>query len=105
MYAELAKAGNEGVALERGEEKQQSDYTGVKDELRFTDRFEMTQKLSHETITSRNTMDEKALPVRTRDEMMDGTDLGGGSVHRAGATYRWTRSDFVRSSKTMDRYV
>src|SRR5690625_7075809 len=88
ISAELAKAGKKVVALERGEEEQQSDYTGVKDELRFTDRFEMMQNLSHETITSRNTMDEKALPVRTRDEMMAGTDLGGGSVHWAGATYR-----------------
>src|SRR5690625_7691634 len=102
MYAELAKAGNEGVALERGEEKQESDYTGVKDELRFTDRFEMMQNLSHETITSRNTMDEKALPVRTRDEMMAGTDLGGGSVHW-GATYRWTPYDFAIRSQTIDR--
>jgi len=104
ISAELAKAGKKVVALERGEEKQQSDYTGVKDELRFTDRFEMMQNLSHETITSRNTMDEKALPVRTRDEMMAGTDLGGGSVHWAGATYRWTPYDFEIRSQTIDRY-
>src|SRR5690625_5886038 len=104
ISAELAKAGKKVVALERGEEKQQSDYTGVKDELRFTDRFEMMQNLSHETITSRNTMDDIALPVRTRDEMMAGTDLGGGSVHWAGATYRWLPYDFEIYSQTVERY-
>src|SRR5690625_4205764 len=104
ISGERGKAGKKGVAVERGEEKQQSDYTGVKDALRFRDRFEMMQNLSHETITSRNTMDEKALPVRTRDEMMAGTDLGGGSVHWAGATYRWTRYDFEIRSQTIDRY-
>src|SRR5690625_3858218 len=104
ISAELAKAGKKVVALERGEEKQESDYTGVKDELRFTDRFEMMQNLSHETITSRNTMDEKALPVRTRDEMMAGNDLGGGSVHWEGATYSWTPYDFEIRSETIDSY-
>src|SRR5699024_1231594 len=60
--------------------------------------------LSHETITSRNTTDETALPVRTRDEMMVGTDAGGGSVHWAGATYRWLPYDFEIRSKTIERY-
>lgn len=41
----------------------------------------MMQNLSHETITSGNTLDEAALPVRTRDEFMAGTDLGGGGMH------------------------
>ncbi|MGM8211222.1 GMC family oxidoreductase [Virgibacillus sp. W0430] len=104
MAAELAKAGKKVVALERGERRETADYTGVKDELRFTNRFDMMQDLSHETITSRNTLDEVALPVRTRDEMMAGTDLGGGSVHWAGATYRWLPYDFEIYSKTIERY-
>src|SRR5690625_233818 len=86
ISAELAKTGKKVVALERGEQRDTADYTGVKDELRYTNRFEMMQDLSHETMTSRRTMDETALPVRTRDEMMAGTDMGGGSVHWAGAT-------------------
>src|SRR5699024_5523120 len=60
--------------------------------------------LSHETITSRNTLDEEALPVRTRDEMMAGTDLGGGSVHWAGSTYRYWPYDFEIYSKTVEKY-
>jgi len=104
IAAELGKAGKKVVALERGEYREIQDYVGVKDELRFTNRFDMMQDLSHETITSRNTLDEDALPVRTRDEMMVGTDLGGGSVHWAGATYRWLPYDFEIYSKTVERY-
>lgn len=104
IAAEVAKAGRKVVALERGEQRNLSDYTGVKDELRFTNRFEMMQNLSHETITSRNKIDEMALPVRTRDEMMTGTDLGGGSVHWAGSSYRYWPYDFEIRSKTIDKY-
>lgn len=104
MAAELGKTGKKVVVLERGEERETQDYVGVKDELRYTNRFEMMQNLSHETITSRNTLDETALPVRTRDEMMVGTDSGGGSVHWAGATYRWLPYDFEIRSKTIERY-
>lgn len=104
ISAEMAKAGKKVVALERGQHAKLEDYTGVKDELRFTNRFEMMQNLSHETITSRNNPDEEALPVRTRDEMMVGTDLGGGSVHWAGSTYRYWPYDFEMYSKTVEKY-
>ena len=76
----------------------------MKDELRYTNRYEMMQNLAPETITSRNYIDETALPVRTRKEVMVGTDLGGGSVHWAGATYRWKPYDFEIRSKTIERY-
>lgn len=104
VAAELSKAGYKVVGLERGEEKSSSDYVGSKDELRYTQRYEMMQDLSKETITSRNTLDEVALPVRTQSEMMAGTDLGGGSVHWAGCTYRNNPYDFEIYSKTVEKY-
>jgi len=104
VSAELSKAGYKVVALERGKNVTRDDYIGVKDELRYTNRYEMMQNLAPETITSRNYIDENALPVRTRKEMMAGTDLGGGSVHWAGATYRWKPYDFEIKSKTIERY-
>src|SRR5690625_7221921 len=64
----------------------------------------MMQNLSHETVTSRNEIDETALPIRTKEEMMAGTDLGGGGVHWAGASYRWDPYDFEIYSKTDDKY-
>ena len=104
VSAELSKAGYKVVALERGKNVTREDYIGVKDELRYTNRYEMMQNLASETITSRNNIDEIALPVRTRKEMMAGTDLGGGSVHWAGATYRWKPYDFEIKSETIKRY-
>lgn len=104
ISAELSKAGYKVLALERGKNVVREDYIGVKDELRYTNRYEMMQNLAPETITSRNYMNENALPVRTRQEMMAGTDLGGGSVHWAGATYRWKAYDFELKSKTIERY-
>ncbi|PID24776.1 GMC family oxidoreductase [Sporosarcina sp. P7] len=104
VSAELAKAGYQVVTLERGKKQDRRDYIGVKDELRYTNRYEMMQNLSPETITSRVNIEDTALPVRTRAEMMAGTDLGGGSVHWAGATYRWRPIDFELRSKTIERY-
>ncbi|BAQ09577.1 gluconate 2-dehydrogenase flavoprotein [Bacillus sp. OxB-1] len=104
VAAELSKAGYKVVGLERGKNQVRADYIGVKDELRYTNRYEMMQNLAPETITSRNYLDETALPVRTRQEMMAGTDLGGGSVHWAGSTYRWRPYDFKIRSMTIERY-
>ncbi|HLR53064.1 MAG TPA: GMC family oxidoreductase [Candidatus Avamphibacillus sp.] len=105
VSAELAKAGYKVVGFERGEEKSTQDYIGAKDELRYMSRKHMMQDLNkQETITSRNEIDEKALPVRTQDEMMVGNDLGGSSVHWAGATYRYSPIDFEIRSKITEKY-
>ncbi|HLR02582.1 MAG TPA: GMC family oxidoreductase [Virgibacillus sp.] len=104
MSAEMAKAGKKVVALERGGYRERDDYVGVKDELKFSIRDKMMQNLSPETITSRTKMDETALPARTRDFLETGTDLGGGGVHWAGATYRYWPYDFEIYSKTVEKY-
>src|SRR5699024_7449509 len=88
VSAEMAKAGKKVVALERGGDRKREDYIGVKDELRFSTRNQLMQNLSKETVTSRTDSDKTALPVRTRHDLEAGTDLGGGGVHWAGATYR-----------------
>lgn len=62
VSAELAKAGYKVVTLERGKKVDRADYIGVKDELRYTNRYEMMQNLAPETITSRVTMEDTALP-------------------------------------------
>lgn len=104
ISAELAKAGYKVAMLERGKDQKRSDFIGVKDELRYTNRHEMMEKLTGDTITSRVSMNDVALPVRLRSEMNTGTDLGGGSVHWAGSVYRWRPYDFEIRSKTIERY-
>ena len=61
VSAELSKAGYKVVALERGKNVTRDDYIGVKDELRYTNRYEMMQNLAPETITSRNYVDENSI--------------------------------------------
>lgn len=104
IAAELTKSGHNVVGLERGAEKSMVDYIGAKDELRYFSRKEMMLNLNLETITSRKNSNEDALPVRTQDEMMLGTNLGGASVHWAGATYRYMPYDFEIYTKTVEKY-
>ncbi|MFB9860467.1 GMC family oxidoreductase [Salinicoccus siamensis] len=104
VSAEMAKAGKKVVALEKGADKTREDYIGVKDELRFDNRYQIMQELSGDTITSRNEIDETALPVRTMEDMQLGTGVGGASVHWAGASYRYWPYEFEIRSQTIDRY-
>ncbi len=104
VSAEMAKAGKKVVALEKGVDKTREDYVGVKDELRFDNRYQIMQELSGDTITSRNEIDETALPVRTMEDMQLGTGVGGASVHWAGASYRYWPYEFEIRSQTIDRY-
>lgn len=104
VSAELAKAGKNVVALEKGDEKVRSDYIGVKDELRFDNRYDIMQNLRGDTVTSRNETDETALPIRSPQTMQIGIDTGGASVHWAGATYRYWPYEFEMRSQTIERY-
>src|SRR5699024_4628919 len=104
VSAEMAKAGKKVVTLERGENANREDYIGVKDELRFDNRFEIMQNLKGDTVTSRNELDETALPVRTMKDFQLGVDVGGASVHWAGSTYRYWPYDFEIRSMTEERY-
>lgn len=104
VSAELAKAGKSVVGLEKGHNAKRSDYIGVKDELRFDNRFEIMQSLKGDTITSRNEIDETALPIRTMKDMQLGADVGGASVHWAGASYRYWPYEFEIRSQTIERY-
>lgn len=102
--AELAKEGYQVVSLERGNNQTTEDFIGAKDELRYSRRFDMMQDLTIETITSRDGMDQTALPVRTNENALFGTGTGGKSVHWNGATFRWWPYDFEIRSQTIEKY-
>ncbi|MEN1966573.1 GMC family oxidoreductase [Lentibacillus sp. N15] len=104
IAAELTKKGYNVVGLERGVDKKHDDYIGSKDELRYSRRYEMMQDLTKETITSRNGAEQKALPVRTNENALFGTDTGGGGVHWNGVNFRFLPYDFEIYSQTVDRY-
>lgn len=104
VAAEMSKKGYKVVGLERGQYRKTEDYIGTKDELRFSLRYDLMQDLSKETITSRNHMDEKAMPVRNNDKARLGTDMGGAGTHWNGVSFRWLPYDFEIYSKTVERY-
>lgn len=102
--SELAKKGYKVVILERGKDQKSEDFIGAKDELRYDSRNEMMQDLTKETITSRNYLDETALPIRENSSAVFGNDTGGASVHWHGICNRWYPYDFEIHSKTVERY-
>lgn len=104
IAAELTKKGYNVVGLERGVDKKREDFVGTKDELRFSMRYEMMQDLTKETLTSRNEIDETALPVRSNENMFLGTDTGGAGVHWNGHNFRYLPYDFEIYSQTVERY-
>lgn len=88
IASELTKAGIKVVGLERGKERDMSDYLMVHDELRFQHREELMQDLSKETITHRNNQKMRALPMRNYGTFIVGEGLGGAGSHWNGQTYR-----------------
>jgi len=102
--AELTKAGYKVVALERGEDKNVTDYIGAKDALRYDARHEMMEDHSVQTITARSNSEEEAFPLRTQVENFEGNDVGGSSSHWSGVTHRATAFDFEARSTTIEKY-
>ncbi|GLX70452.1 GMC family oxidoreductase [Paenibacillus glycanilyticus] len=104
IAAELTKAGISVVGLERGKSRDTQDYYHVHDELRYAARYDLMQDLSKETVSFRNTMKMRALPMRTYGSFLLGEGLGGAGVHWNGQYYRFLPYDFEIHSKTVERY-
>ncbi|PIC78113.1 GMC family oxidoreductase [Sporosarcina sp. P19] len=102
--AELTKAGYNVVILERGKNKKHEDFIGTKDELRYSKRYELMQELNKDTITSRNSINKEAIPVRNNMNARLGNHTGGAGVHWNGMSFRWMPYDFEIYSKTVERY-
>lgn len=103
--AELAKAGYEVVVLERGEDRISEDFVGSKDELRYAVRNELYQDYTKETVTTRKSTDDDAVPLRAHINMdTNGEGTGGTSAHWSGKTYRYRPFDFEIRSKVEDKY-
>ena len=104
IAAELTKAGFNVVGLERGDERKVEDYLLGHDELKYTVRKELMQKLNKDTLTFRNNKDAVAKPVRSESSLVLGTGTGGGGAHWGAQTYRYFPYDFEIRSKTIERY-
>lgn len=104
LAAELSKKGYKVVGLERGKNQTLADFQMMHDELRFAHRFEMMQDLSTETVTFRNNLKMRALPMRQYGSFLLGNNVGGAGTHWNGQTFRFLPYDFEIYTKTVERY-
>lgn len=104
IAAECAKEGLKVIGLERGQERSTADYSMVHDEYRYAIRYELMQDLSKETITFRNSRNQKALPMRQMGSFLLGEGLGGAGTHWNGQTWRFLPYDFEIKSMTDEKY-
>ena len=89
---ELAEAGYTVVALERGQMRQTvPDFQSptMHDELKYRRALRVLQDLSVQTLTFRNFVGQKALPMRQLGSFLPGEGVGGGAVHWNGQTWRF----------------
>lgn len=104
---ELAEAGLEVVAIERGPWRNTTtDYPPnyAPDELRYRIRHELFLRPDQTTFTFRNKMNQVALPIRTWGAFMPPNGVGGGGVHWNAETWRFLPSDFTLRSHLTQRY-
>lgn len=104
VASELTKAGIKVVGLERGKDRNTSDYAMGHDELRYQHREELMQDLSKETITHRNNEKMRALPMRDYGTFIVGDGVGGAGSHWNGQTYRFLPYDFEIKTLTDKKY-
>ena len=105
MAKELgARTGLSVVVLERGEPRKAIDYFNGMDELDYAIRLRMMQDASRETVTFRNTSNDRALPVRQFASFLPGTGVGGAGEHWKGITPRFLPDCFEIHTRTVERY-
>lgn len=88
---ELAEAGLNVLALERGEDRDTVPdfaYPKMIDELKYGIRLKLTEPPSHSTLTIRRSLQETALPYRVLGSFLPGNGVGGAGVHWNGHTWR-----------------
>lgn len=104
---ELAQAGLSVVGLERGgSHTTREDFSvpWIRDELRYSVRNELMQDLTRSTVTVRNHVNERALPMRKLGSFLPGEGVGGSGIHWGGLSLRWTDQEFKIKSLYAERY-
>ncbi len=100
IAAELAKAGMQVVALERGPRLNTSDFAG-QDELRFFQRQDTRPDVKRQPVTWRRNASERATPLGS---LAYGNQAGGGTVHYGAVSWRMHEDDFQARTNTIERY-
>jgi gluconate 2-dehydrogenase alpha chain len=104
---ELAKAGLDVVAIERGPWRDTAtDFPPAygQDELRYAIRLDLFLRPDQETLTFRNNASQTALPIRSWASFLPGNGVGGAGIHWNGQTWRFLPTDFRVRSHLEERY-
>ncbi|MBN9428786.1 MAG: GMC family oxidoreductase [Burkholderiales bacterium] len=104
---ELANAGLDVLCLERGRMVDpQKDFATphVYDELHYERHSDIFQNLSRETLTFRNSVGERALPMREMGGFKLGEVVGGAGVHWGGNARRFFPEDFELRTRVEQQY-
>jgi gluconate 2-dehydrogenase alpha chain len=104
---ELAEAGRTVVALERGQMRDTvPDFQSptMHDELKYDVRYGLAQDVSVQTLSFRNLVGQRALPMRQLGSFLPGEGVGGGAVHWNGQTWRFQPEWFRLRSWVNERY-
>ncbi|WP_018979753.1 GMC family oxidoreductase [Saccharibacter floricola] len=107
MAKELTEAGLSVTILERGEDRHTAEtgaYPNSIDELRGSVRKRLFQKLSRNSLTIRNRIDQTALPYRQLAAFLPGEGVGGAGLHWSGCHFRVMPDDLRLRSATIERY-
>lgn len=104
---ELAHAGHEVVAIERGPWRDTAADFNIgtaPDELRYAVRHDIVLRPKQETLTMRNNASQTALPIRKWGSFLPGNGVGGAGVHWNGQAWRFLPDDFRIRSRMIERY-
>lgn len=107
MAKELADAGLKIVALERGEYQDTANtakFPQIADELAYTVRGKLFQKLAQETVTVRHNTSQIAVPYRQHGSFYLGNGVGGAGFHWNGMHWRAHESDLKLRTHYEERY-
>ncbi len=100
LAAELAKAGMQVIALERGPRLKTSDFN-ARDELRYFQRQDLRPDTKRQPVTWRPNANASATPLPVLNY---GNQAGGGTVHYGAVSWRLHEDDFRARSQTIERY-
>ena len=104
---EMADAGLDVVALERGPAYRQEDDFATRrmhDGLKYAVRNALAHPLDRYTLTFRNSADQKALPMRRIGSFNPAEGFGGSSLTWSGHSFRWLPHEFELRSHYAQRY-
>lgn len=104
---ELAEAGHTVVALERGGMRQTvPDFQSpaMHDELKHSVRHSLMEDVAEQTLSFRNFVGQKPLPMRQLGSFLPGEGVGGAMVHWNGQTWRYQPEWFRLRSWVDERY-